>query len=131
MTRLQINSVSCTASFTQRAGLAALRGPRDEVDSMIAAFRERRDAIVEGLRSVRGFRCASPRGAFYVWVDVSGTGLPGREVARRLMEEAGVACVAGSAFGATGETYIRFSFAASLATIAEAVGKMRTLFGAA
>ncbi len=128
-TGLQINSVSCTSSATQRACLAALTGPMEPVRAMVARFRERRDVIVRGINTVKGFHCEPPRGAFYAWVDISGTGLDGRAVADRLLEEAGLACVAGIAFGKSGANYVRFSFAASLQTIAEAVVAMRHLFG--
>ena len=131
VTRLQINSVSCTASFTQRAMAAALAGPRDSVLEMVAAFRRRRDLLVEGLNSVRGFRCALPRGAFYVFPSVEGTGRSGREVAGDLLEEAGVACVPGTSFGASGERFVRFSFARSEARLLEAVDRIRERYGAA
>lgn len=131
VTRLQVNATSSTASFTQRAGLAALRGPRDPVERMVAAFRERRDAFVAGLATVRGFAGALPRGAFYAFPSVRGTGLTSKEAADRMLEEAGVACVAGTSFGAAGEGFVRFSFAASRQVLEEAVERLRALFGAA
>ncbi len=129
VTRLQINATSSTASFTQRAGLAALRGPREPVERMVAEFRVRRDAFVAGLNRVRGFRCLPPRGAFYAFPSVRGTGFDSKEVASRILEEAGVACVAGTAFGAGGEGFVRFSFAASRESLQEAVERLQGLFG--
>jgi aspartate aminotransferase len=129
--RLVVNSASCTAAFTQRAGLAALAGPKEPTRRMVEEFRRRRAVMVDGLNSVRGFRCASPRGAFYAFPSVEGTGLPAGEVARRLLDEAGVAVVPGPAFGAAGEGYVRFSFANTAANIAAAVAKARDLFGRA
>jgi len=124
VTRLQINCTSCAASFSQRAALAALRGPRP--DEMVRTFRRRRDVIVEGLNAIPGIRCAEPRGAFYVFPHV---GRDGTALARRLLEEAGVACVAGASFGAAGREHVRFSYAASEETIREALRRIRTLAG--
>ncbi len=127
ITRLLINSVSCTAPAVQLAGVAALTGPRDEVELMRAEFRRRRDAIVEGLNALPGVSCVTPQGAFYVFPNVSATGLPARELAGRLLDEAGVAVLAGTAFGEYGEGYLRLSYANSLANIEEALASMRFL----
>jgi aspartate aminotransferase len=123
--KLMVNSNSCTASFTQRAGLAALQGPQDAVDTMVAEFRRRRDAIVKGLNEIPGFRCTVPDGAFYVFPNVSGTGVPSRELADMLLNDAGVACLSGTAFGSYGDGYLRFSYAASLDNIEEALSRIR------
>ena len=123
--KLMVNSNSCTASFTQRAGLAALTGPQDDVDRMVAEFRRRRDVIVKGLNEIPGFRCVVPDGAFYVFPNVSGTGLASRELADMLLNDAGVACLSGTAFGSYGDGYLRFSYAASLENIEEALSRIR------
>jgi aspartate aminotransferase len=122
---LMVNSNSCTASFTQRAGLAALEGPQDCVEQMAAEFRRRRDAICAGLNTIPGFRCPIPTGAFYAFVNVEGTGIGSKELADYLLNEAGVACLNGGAFGAHGEGYIRFSYANSLPNLIEAVERIR------
>ncbi len=123
--KLMVNSNSCTASFTQRAALAALNGPQDEVDRMVAEFRRRRDAFCDGLNSLPGFRCARPQGAFYAFANIEGAGLGSRELAERLLEEAGVACLSGTAFGEYGEGYLRFSYANSYENLMEAVERIR------
>jgi aspartate aminotransferase len=123
--KLMVNSNSCTASFTQRAGIAALTGPQDAVTAMVAEFRRRRDAIVNGLNQIPGFRCALPAGAFYAFPNVSGTGMPSKELADLLLYEAGVACLNGGAFGAHGEGYLRFSYANSLANIQDALSRIQ------
>ena len=125
--RLLINSVSCTAPATQLAGVAALTGPRDEVDAMLAEFRRRRDAVVAGLDELPGVACVMPRGAFYAFPNITGTGLPARELAERLLDEAGIAVLAGTAFGAHGEGYLRLSYANSLANLEEAIGAIGAL----
>jgi len=125
--KLMVNSNSCTASFTQRAGLAALKGPQDDVDKMVSEFRRRRDAIVKGLNDIPGFRCTVPAGAFYVFPNVTGTGLSSRELADMLLNEAGVACLSGTAFGSYGDGYLRFSYANSLENIQEALSRIRKL----
>ena len=125
--KLMTNSNSCAVNFVQRAALAALQGPQDEVGRMVAAFRERRDALVEGLRSVPGVACDLPEGSFFAFADVRGTGWEARALAERLLEEAGVACVEGPAFGRAGEGFLRFSFAADVERIREAVARMRNL----
>lgn len=123
--KLMVNSNSCTASFTQRAGIAALEGPQDCVVSMVAEFRRRRDAICKGLNEVPGFRCSLPAGAFYAFPNVSGTGMSSKELADFLLNEAGVACLDGSCFGEQGDGFLRFSYANSLANIQEAVNRIR------
>ena len=127
--RLQTNSTSCTASFTQLAGVAALRGDHGPVRAMVEAFRRRRDVIVDGLNAVPGFRCLRPKGAFYVFPNVEGTGMKAKELQTRLLEEAGVACLAGTAFGAHGEGFLRFSYANSLENIHEALSRIQRLIG--
>jgi aspartate aminotransferase len=124
---LMVNSNSCTASFTQRAGMAALDGPQDSVDMMVTEFRRRRDAIVAGLNGIPGFRCSVPAGAFYAFPNVTGTGVPTRELADMLLFEGGVACLSGTAFGSYGEGYLRFSYANSLENIQEALARIRAL----
>jgi aspartate aminotransferase len=124
--KLMTNSNSCTASFTQRAGLAALTGPQDESKKMVAAFKERRDAIVKGLNEIPGIHCLLPKGAFYVFPNVKGLiargGFPNaKAVADWLLQEAGVASLSGTAFGEYGEGYLRFSYANSLENIHKAL----------
>jgi aspartate/methionine/tyrosine aminotransferase len=125
--KLQTNSTSCTATFSQMAGVAALRGDQSSVERMVAEFRRRRDAMVEGLRTVPGLKCARPRGAFYVFPNITGTGYSSRALADRLLEEAGVACLSGTAFGEFGEGHLRFSYANSMENIEEALRRMRGL----
>jgi aspartate/methionine/tyrosine aminotransferase len=124
---LTVNSNSCTASFTQRAGMAALEGPQDAVAAMVAEFRRRRDAIVAGLNAIPGFRCAVPAGAFYAFPNITGTKMSSKALADLLLNEAGVACLSGTAFGQYGDGYLRFSAANSLANIEEAVSRIRKL----
>jgi aspartate aminotransferase len=131
VTRLLINSVSCTAPAVQLAGVAALTGPRTEVAAMMAEFDRRRSAVVEGLNAIPGVSCVMPEGAFYAFPNVTGTGMDAREVADRLLSEAGVAVLAGTAFGAHGEGYLRLSYANSLENIGEALAAMGELLGAA
>lgn len=123
--KLMVNSNSCTASFTQRAGMAALSGPQDGVDKMVAEFHRRRDAFVAGLNALPGFRCAIPEGAFYAFPNITGTGRDSKELAAALLNEAGVACLSGTAFGAYGEGYLRFSIANSYENLMEALNRMR------
>ena len=119
--RMQTNAVSCTASFTQRAGMAALTGPQDDALAMVEEFRRRRDVIVAGLYALPGISCLKPHGAFYVFPNITKTGLKSSELERLLMEQAGVACLAGTAFGTYGEGYLRFSYANSLENIKTAL----------
>jgi aspartate/methionine/tyrosine aminotransferase len=127
--KLQTNAVSCTASFTQLAGVQALRGDQSSVDSMVAEFRRRRDAIVDGLRQIPGFKCPRPHGAFYVFPNIAGTGFSAKALADRLLDEAGVACLSGTAFGEWGEGHLRFSYANSLENIQEALRRIRSCIG--
>ena len=114
ITRLMTNSNSCTASFTQVAGIQALRGDQSSVQKMSDEFKRRRDAFVAGLNKLKGFSCRMPKGAFYVFPNITKTGWPSKKLADALLEQAGVACLAGTAFGAYGEGYLRFSVANSL-----------------
>jgi aspartate/methionine/tyrosine aminotransferase len=123
--KLMVNSNSCTASFTQRAGIAALEGPQDAVDVMVAEFRRRRDAFCAGLNEIPGFRCALPGGAFYAFPNVTDTGMSSKELADFLLYEGGVSCLNGGGFGEYGEGYIRFSYANSMANLMEAVERIR------
>jgi aspartate/methionine/tyrosine aminotransferase len=122
---LSVNSHSCTATFTQRAGISALEGPQDDVDRMVAEFRRRRDAFCAGLNSLPGFRCCLPQGAFYAFPNITGTGRRSKELADALLNDAGVACLSGTAFGEFGEGYLRFSIANSLENLMDAVERIR------
>ena len=125
MTRLMTNSASCTATFVQHAGIAALRGDDTPVQSMVDEFRRRRDLIVDGLNRTPGVSCARPRGAFYVFPNVKALRRPSQEIANYLLEEAGVALLSGTAFGKFGEGYLRLSYAASRETIEQALLRMK------
>jgi aspartate aminotransferase len=125
--RLISNSVSCTASFSQQAAIAALEGPQDSVTRMVEEFAARRAAIVRGLNALPGVRCLEPKGAFYAFPNITATGFRSRQLADRLLEEAGVACLSGTAFGSYGEGYIRFSYANSLENIHLALDRVRQL----
>jgi aspartate aminotransferase len=125
--KLQTNAVSCTATFTQKAGVAALRGDKEPVRAMRAEFRRRRDAIVAGLRTIPGFHCPEPKGAFYVFPNIARTGHSSKRLADRLLDEAGVAALSGTAFGEWGEGHLRFSYANSLENIEEALRRIREL----
>ncbi len=114
--QLMINSNSCTCSFTQIAGVEALRGPQDSVTQMVAEFKQRRDAIVEGLNAIEGIHCLKPAGAFYVFPNVKQLPLSSEALADYLLEEAGVAVLAGNSFGTFGDGYLRLSYANSLKT---------------
>ena len=124
VSRLIINSVSCTASFTQLAGVEALTGDQAPVEAMMAEFRRRRTVIVEGLNLLPGVRCAMPRGAFYAFPNIAGTGLSSQELAGLLLEEAGVAALSGTAFGPGGEGHLRLSYANSIENIREALARI-------
>jgi aspartate/methionine/tyrosine aminotransferase len=126
ITLLMTNSNSCTASFTQIAGVEALTGPQDSVDVMREEFRRRRAVIVDGLNKIPGFHCRMPHGAFYVFPNIRGTGKSSRELADALLAEAGVACLWGTAFGAWGEGYLRFSFANSVENLQKALERIAT-----
>ena len=126
-TRLAVNCHSCVNAATQYAGIAALDGPQDAVDDMVCAFEERRQLIVDGLNAIPGFRCRTPGGAFYAFPNVEGTGFDARSLQRRLLEEAGVATVAGTSFGHLGEGFIRFSYANSVDNIEKALKRITSL----
>ncbi|MDA1003435.1 MAG: pyridoxal phosphate-dependent aminotransferase [Chloroflexi bacterium] len=125
--RLAVNSYSCVNAATQHAAIAALEGPQDDVLRMVAAFNERRQLMVAGLNGIPGFRCADPGGAFYTFPNIEGTGFDAQTLQKRLLEEAGVAVVAGTSFGRLGQGYLRFSYAASEAAISEAIERIRAL----
>ncbi len=125
LTRLITNSVSCVPGFVQAAGIAALTGPQDSVTAMVEEFRRRRDLVVEGLDALPGVSCRSPQGAFYAFPDVSGVPIPSQQLADRLLEEAGVALLAGEGFGARGEGHLRISYANSAAQLELALDRMR------
>jgi aspartate/methionine/tyrosine aminotransferase len=127
--RLAINCHSCVNASAQYAGLAALEGPQDAVHDMVAAFAKRRKVIVRALNQLPGVTCVEPGGAFYAFPNVSGTGLGSREFQDVMLNEAGVAALSGTAFGAHGEGYLRFSYANSVENIEEAmrrIGKLLT-----
>ena len=125
VTRLMVNTNSCTASFTQWAGIAALEGDQMPVAQMVAEFKRRRDIVVAGLNELPGVSCRSPRGAFYVFPNVKKVGRPSAEVAEALLNEGGVAVLGGTAFGEHGEGYLRLSYANSEANIRKALERMR------
>jgi aspartate/methionine/tyrosine aminotransferase len=125
--RLETNCNSCTPSFIQRAGIVALRSSQAESEAMMAEFKARRDVIVEGLNSLPGITCVKPSGAFYVFPNVTGTGVDCRTLAKRMLEEAGVAVLSGTAFGEYGEGYLRLSYANSIENLRSAVSAMREL----
>ena len=124
ISRLVTNSVSCTASFTQYAALEALRGPQAASDEMVQEFAKRRHIIVDGLNAIPGIRCATPKGAFYAFPNIEDTGMSSREFADRVLEEAGVACLAGESFGEYGNGFVRFSFANSAENIGRALERI-------
>ncbi|HET7340748.1 MAG TPA: pyridoxal phosphate-dependent aminotransferase [Methylomirabilota bacterium] len=130
VTRLMVNSNSCTASFVQLAGVAALQGDHEPVRTMVAEFRRRRDIVVDGLNALPGVTCKRPRGAFYVFPNITATKRTSAEVADRLLQEAGVAVLSGAAFGAHGEGYLRISYANSEANLGKALERMRPVFEA-
>ena len=129
ISRLMTNSNSCTASFTQVAGIEALRGDQSSVDKMNAEFRRRRDVFVAGLNKIKGFSCRVPKGAFYAFPNITKTGWPSKKLADALLEQAGVACLSGTAFGEYGEGYLRFSVANSLENLNKALGKIEGWVG--
>jgi len=125
VTKLMVNSNSCTAAFTQMAGMAAIKGDQTESAKMVAEFRRRRDVIVAGLNKIPGFSCVMPHGAFYVFPNVKGLGMSTKEIADKLLYEAGVATLSGTAFGKYGEGYLRFSYATSMENIHKALARIR------
>ena len=122
--KLQTNSTSCTCSFTQIAGMEALTGPQDSVDAMLKEFKTRRDLVVDGLNKIKGFRCHRPSGAFYVFPNITATGKTSKEMENYLMEEAGVAVLAGTSFGPQGEGFVRLSYANSQANLKKAIERI-------
>jgi len=126
ISRLMTNSNSCTASFTQIAGIEALRGPQESVDNMCAEFKRRRDLMVAGLNKIKGFSCCLPKGAFYVFPNIKETGWRSKKLADALLDDAGVAALSGTAFGDFGEGYLRFSVANSIGNIEKALDRVST-----
>jgi len=124
ITRLMTNSNSCTASFTQMAGIEALRGDQSSVDHMCAEFKRRREVFVAGLNKIKGFSCRMPKGAFYVFPNITKTGWKSKPLADALLEQAGVAALSGTAFGDFGEGYLRFSVANSLENLQQALDRI-------
>ncbi|MFQ6064584.1 MAG: pyridoxal phosphate-dependent aminotransferase [Candidatus Bathyarchaeia archaeon] len=124
VTQLMINSNSCTCAFVQKAGVEALKGPQDEPARMVAEFKKRREVIVSGLNKIEGITCRKPRGAFYVFPNITGTGMNCRELSDYLLNNAGVAVLSGTAFGQYGEGYLRLSFANSVENIEKALNRM-------
>ncbi len=122
--KLMVNSNSCTASFTQRAAIAALTGPQEESERMVAEFQRRRDAFIARLNALPGVRCRLPQGAFYAFPNITGTGVKSKDLADRLLAEAGVAALSGTAFGAYGEGYLRLSYANSYENLMEAAERI-------
>jgi aspartate aminotransferase len=127
--KLQTNATSCTATFSQLAAVQALRGDQSSVDAMVAEFRRRRDVIVEGLRAIPGFMCARPKGAFYVFPNITRTGYGSKALADKLLDQGGVACLSGTAFGEFGEGHLRFSYANSMENIQEALRRIASVVG--
>ncbi|MGC9070042.1 MAG: pyridoxal phosphate-dependent aminotransferase [Elusimicrobiales bacterium] len=127
ITKLITNSVSCAAAFGQKALIEALRGPQNSVKKMVREFKKRRDAIVKGLNEIPGFSCRTPKGAFYVFPNIKGTGMKSQELAELLLYEAGVAVLSGTCFGSFGEGYLRFSYANSLENINKAIERIKSV----
>jgi aspartate aminotransferase len=125
MDLLVLNTFTCAAEFTQVAAIEALHDSTHAVDAMVAEYRKRRDLFVDGLNAIPGFRCQVPDGAFYAWVNVEETGLPAEEVAKLLLEEAGVAGIAGAAFGPGGKNYLRFSLVSARNLLEQALERMQ------
>lgn len=125
---LLTHAVGSTAHFTQFAGIEAITGPQHKVDEMVAEYQRRRNAIVDGLNTIPGFRCQKPQGAFYVFPNIQGTGKSSSEVANLILDQGGVALLPGNSFGSHGEGYLRLSYANSLENIQKAIEKIKTLF---
>ena len=121
---LIINTISGATNFAQVGAVEALRGPQAEVEAMVLEFRARRDLVVDGLNAIPGIRCLRPHGAFYVFPEISGTGLTGKELADRLLQETGVCVLAGTAFGQIGTNHIRISYANSRENLTEALARL-------
>jgi aspartate/methionine/tyrosine aminotransferase len=130
LARLMTNVNSCTASFTQRAGMEGIRGPQDDVDRMVAEFKRRRDVIVDGLNKIPNVSCRVPRGAFYVFPNIKKINRTGKQIADHLLVEGGVACLAGTCFGSFGEGYLRFSYANSVENIQEGLRRVEKALAA-
>lgn len=124
ITRLMTNSNSCTASFTQRAAISALNGPQDAVEAMVSEFRKRRDFFVKGLNEIQGISCAAPKGAFYLFPNITDLGRSSKEIADYFLNEGGIAALAGPDFGAYGEGFLRFSYATSIENIQKALERI-------
>jgi aspartate aminotransferase len=127
---MAVNTYTCVAEFTQYAAVDALRDRENNTARMVSEFTRRREQFVRDLNGVPGFRCQAPEGAFYAWVDITGTGITAEELCRILLEDAGVAAIPGAAFGPSGKDFIRFSFASSIATLREAVERIEKVSSA-
>src|SRR5579859_7456093 len=125
-----VNTFTCVAEFTQYAAIEALRDREGNTPRMVAEFARRREQFSRGLNQVPGFRCLPPEGAFYAWVDITGTGMSAEDLCRILLEDAGVACIPGAAFGPAGKDFIRFSFASSMETLNQAVDRIQNVSAA-
>jgi aspartate/methionine/tyrosine aminotransferase len=123
--QLVINTISCAPTFAQIGAVEALRGPQGPMDDMVSEFRARRDLVVDGLNGIPGIRCLSPKGAFYAFPDISGTGLSGKELADRLLLESDVCVLAGTAFGGIATNHIRISYANSRENLSKALERIR------
>ena len=130
VSKFMVNSNSCTASFTQRAGIQALTGSQEDSENMIAEFKERKSVIVDGLNSIPGISCRTPKGAFYVFSNIRETGMTSEEAENKFLNDAGVACLKGTSFGANGEGYVRFSYANSKENIREALERIERVLTA-
>src|SRR4051795_2805567 len=124
--QLVINTISCAPTFAQIGAVEAIRGPQEPMAAMVEEFRARRDLVVDGLNAIPGIRCLSPKGAFYVFPDISGTGLTGKELADRLLHEADVCVLAGTSFGGVGVGHIRISYANSRENLSKALGRIHS-----
>ena len=124
ISRLVTNSVSCTASFTQKAAIEAITGPQDDSAQMVSEFQKRRSIVVDLLNAIPGIRCTNPKGAFYAFPNIEGTGMSSTKFANELLQEAGVAVLAGESFGRYGKGFIRISFANSTENLVEAMNKI-------
>lgn len=127
ISKLMVNSNSCTNTFVQKACIEALTGPQDEVDKMVREFDVRRNVIIKGLNDIKGFSCLKPDGAFYAFPNITGTGYSSKELADKLLYEAGVAILSGTSFGKFGEGYLRFSYANSVENINLAIEKIKQI----
>ena len=126
ISRLVTKSVSCTASFNQMAAIEAIKGSQVDPNNMVQEFKKRRDIVVKGLNDIPGIKCAVPQGAFYAFPNIKGTGLTSTDFANKILQEAGVAVLAGESFGKFGSGYIRISFANSTENLVEAMDRIKT-----